>query len=113
VVGLLLFRVELIGGGDVKLLAALSLWAGADQLVSFILVTTLTGGALSVISLAYRRWGGLIAAQLAMLGFAAATARAAAIADPPTGGAPDRSTLPYGVAIAAGGLAVIVGLAKL
>ena len=113
VVGLVLFRRELIGGGDVKLLAALSLWAGAEQFVWFILVTTLTGGALSLLSLWNRRWGGLIAAQLAMLGFAAATARATVVSDPPSGGDPDRSTLPYGVAIAAGGIAIIIELAQL
>jgi prepilin peptidase CpaA len=113
VVGLALFRWELIGGGDVKLLAALSLWAGAEQFVWVILVTTLTGGALSLISLWHRRWGGLVAAQLAMLGVVAATARATVVTDPPSGGDPDRSTLPYGVAIAAGGIAVIIELAQL
>jgi Flp pilus assembly protein protease CpaA len=50
VVGLGLFARELIGGGDVKLLAALSLWAGPEQFVWFMLVTTLAGGALSLIS---------------------------------------------------------------
>ena len=114
VVGLVLFRWELIGGGDVKLLAALSLWAGPDQFVWFILVTTLAGGALSLLSLWYRRWGGLLEAHLATLGLAATTGRASGLSDAPTGGAPDRSTtLPYGVAIAAGGIAIIVELAKL
>ena len=33
VVGLVLFARELIGGGDVKLIAALSLWAGLEHFV--------------------------------------------------------------------------------
>ena len=42
--GLVLFARELIGGGDVKLITAFSLWAGIDHFTLFALVTTLTGG---------------------------------------------------------------------
>jgi prepilin peptidase CpaA len=109
-VGLGLFARALIGGGDVKLLAALSLWAGPEQFVWFFLVTTLAGGVLSLISLWYRRWGFLVEARLATRGLATPSA----VPDAPTGGAPDRAnTLPYGVAIAAGGIAIILELAKL
>lgn len=112
VVGLGLFARELIGGGDVKLLAALTLWAGADQFVWFILVTTLAGGALALITLWYRRWGPVIEAHLGMLR-AAATGRAHAFSETPPGAAERAETLPYGVAIAAGGIAIIIELAKL
>jgi prepilin peptidase CpaA len=113
-VGLGLFARELIGGGDVKLLAALSLWAGPEHFVSFMLVTTLAGGVLSLVSLWYRRWGILVEAHLAMLGLLPATRRAAVAPDGSTASVPDRSnTLPYGVAIAAGGIAIILELAKL
>ena len=115
VVGLGLFARELIGGGDVKLLAALSLWAGPEHFVSFMLVTALAGGALSLFSLWYRRWGVLVEAHLAALGLAPATgAGCRSCPTRSTGGVPDRSnTLPYGVAIAAGGIAIILELAKL
>jgi prepilin peptidase CpaA len=114
VIGLGLFARELIGGGDVKLLAALSLWAGPEQFVWFLLVTTLAGGALSLVSLSYRRWGGLIAARLATLGLAIASGRAPVSAEATAGGSAGKSTtLPYGVAIAAGGIAIIVEFAKL
>jgi prepilin peptidase CpaA len=115
VVGLGLFARELIGGGDVKLLAALSLWAGPEQFVWFMLVTTLAGGALSLISLWYRRWGGLVVAYLATRGLVPASGRASVLPHAPAGGdTHDRSTtLPYGVAIAAGGIPVILELAKL
>ena len=114
VIGLCLFARELIGGGDVKLIAALSLWAGPDQFVWFMLVTTLAGGALSLLTLWYRRWGGLIEAHLAALGFATTRGRAPVSPEAPAGGSAARSTtLPHGVAIAAGGIAIVIEFAKL
>ena len=78
------------------------------------LVTTLTGGALSLISLWCRRWGGLIECHLATLGLATAVSRVPALPDAPSEKVAARSTtLPYGVAIAAGGIAIIIELAKL
>jgi prepilin peptidase CpaA len=114
VIGLGLFARELIGGGDVKLIAALSLWAGPEQFVSFMLVTSLAGGALSLFSLWYQRWGVLVEAHLAALGLFPASGRASGLPDGSTGRVSDRSnTLPYGVAIAAGGIAIIIELVKL
>jgi prepilin peptidase CpaA len=114
VVGLGLFARGLIGGGDVKLLAALSLWAGPEQFVWFILVTTLAGGVLSLISLWSRRWGFMVEAHLAARGLVPASGRPAALPDGSAGEVTDRgTTLPYAVAIAAGGIAIILELAKL
>jgi prepilin peptidase CpaA len=45
--GLLFFR-GIWGGGDVKLLAAASLWMGWQQLPQFLLLTALAGGALAL-----------------------------------------------------------------
>ena len=114
-VGLALFTRELIGGGDVKLIAVLSLWAGPEHFLLFILITTLTGGALSLITLWLRRWGGLIGAHLATLGVATIGGPGTALPEEPQSTqSPDRTaTLPYGVAIAAGGIAVVVQLLKL
>jgi prepilin peptidase CpaA len=120
-VGLALFARELVGGGDVKLIAALSLWAGLDRFMLFALVTTLTGGILGLASLWYGRWSPLIHAYLAGLvpgrgGRArppvAAVAAPATV--PPTPAAPPAEpTLPYGIAVAAGGLAIVLELMKL
>ena len=44
IVGALLFSRGLIGGGDVKLLAAATLWAGPAATVSLLVVTSLLGG---------------------------------------------------------------------
>ena len=122
VVGVVLFARGLLGGGDVKLIAAITLWAGLDHFAMFALVTTLTGGVLGLGSLWLQRWSPLLQAHLAGIGLIAASARSeaaapAASAEPaarPALGlsAPAAPTLPYGVAIAAGGVAVVIELMK-
>ena len=74
----------LLGGGDVKLLAAGALWLGAAALGPFLLATVLAGGVLAVAFLL----AGLLRRRAA--GAAAAS-------------------LPYGIAIAAGGILVSAG----
>ncbi len=49
VVGIVIFAMGWLGGGDVKLLAALALWAGPDHLTLLLLMTCLAGGALAAI----------------------------------------------------------------
>lgn len=120
--GLILFGRQLIGGGDVKLIAAMTLWAGLDHLALFALVTCFAGGGLALASLWYQRWHGVIGAHMAALGWnfvPAAPARhepAAPVGNDAIASSPiDQPplTLPYGVAIAAGGLVVIAQLIKL
>lgn len=50
-VGVLLFDRGVLGGGDVKLMTASALWAGFDQLAPMIFVTGLAGGALALVHL--------------------------------------------------------------
>ncbi len=50
-VGAVPFSRGLIGGGDVKLLAAATLWAGADALPPLLLLTALIGGVLALLLL--------------------------------------------------------------
>jgi len=80
------FAVGAFGGGDVKLLAAASLFAGPALISDFLMVTALAGGALGVAILAGAPIGPDVPA-------ADATVRARL-----------RGGLPYGPAIAAGGL---------
>ncbi|MGO8918103.1 MAG: prepilin peptidase [Stellaceae bacterium] len=47
-VGVLLFDRGLLGGGDVKLMAAIALWTGFDELPLMLVVTGLAGGALAL-----------------------------------------------------------------
>ena len=49
VVGIVIFSFGWLGGGDVKLLAALALWAGPDYLVLLLLMTCFAGGLLAII----------------------------------------------------------------
>ena len=55
-VGALCFQFGLFGGGDVKLLAVLSFWSGPEHLMGFLVYTALAGGALSVIYLVKLWW---------------------------------------------------------
>jgi prepilin peptidase CpaA len=80
------FAIGALGGGDVKLLAAASLFAGPTLFGDFLMVTALVGGALGLAIMAGAPIGPAV----------------------PAAGAPLRarlrSGLPYGPAIAAGGL---------
>jgi prepilin peptidase CpaA len=121
--GLVLFARQVVGGGDVKLIAATTLWAGLDHLALFALVTSLAGGGLALGSLWYQRWHGVIDAHMAALGWnfapAGRTHHAESASSEGSDGIASTSidrpplTLPYGVAIAAGGFVVVVQLIKL
>ena len=91
-VGGLVFATGSMGGGDVKLLTAVTLFAGPDLLADFLMVTALTGGAMALASLAGARIGP------SAPGFDGAL------------GTRMREGLPYGPAIAAGGLWVAASL---
>ena len=84
-IGFVLFTRNLMGGGDVKLLTACAVWTGFAQLPAFVLAVALAGGLLALIALS-ARW---------VL---------------PKDRRPDwrllRGDLPYGAAIALGGLAI-------
>ena len=90
--GALLFAVRVIGGGDVKLAAALALWVGYDALPGFVVTFALIGGALTITLLIART----------ILGFAAIIPQVAGFGMPRlfmTG-----QPVPYGVAISGGAL---------
>jgi prepilin peptidase CpaA len=93
-VGAAAFAMGALGGGDVKLLAAVSLFAGSARLLDFLAITALVGGVL-----------GIAVVSGAPIGQPAGT-------EGTTLRARLRGGLPYGPAIAAGGLwvAASVGL---
>jgi prepilin peptidase CpaA len=81
-----------MGGGDAKLIAATCLWLGPEGCLAFMIYTALAGGALTLILLAARKFGAVYAPVLpAPLGRHLEPA----------------GDIPYGVAIAAGGLLAI------
>ena len=73
------FYAGMMGGGDVKLAAAVSLWFSPSSIVKFLVLTSLAGGVLTLGILAWHR----------------AKRREG------------RPEIPYGVAIAFGGLAIL------
>lgn len=95
-VGFVLFVLGGIGGGDVKLLAATSLWLGPQAILAFLLAVGLAGGALGLAVLIARKLAGLPV-------LAACQRRLPKLLQ---GGQP----VPYGVAIAAGALFVAARL---
>ena len=62
----LVWRLGLLGGGDVKLIGTLGLWAGGELLAPFLVLTALLGGGLAVASITARRAGLLLPARVAV-----------------------------------------------
>jgi prepilin peptidase CpaA len=85
-VGFFAFSRGLIGGGDVKLLAAVALWAGPQQVFPVLLLTLVSGGILALIFLIHA----LVQARTRVSG---GTASMASVLSAP---------VPYGIAIAIG-----------
>jgi prepilin peptidase CpaA len=87
-----LFALNIMGGGDAKLLTAAALWFGYDQsLLIFLLAVAYAGGAVTLLVLVIRA--------------KAPTVMALGIPVPPS--LATMSKIPYGVAIAIGGLFTI------
>ncbi len=91
VVGLLLFIPGWIGGGDAKLAAALALWLGFDPLLTWFVLFALFGGALTLATLYYRSTP--LPRRLTRVDWLARLHH-------------PKSGVPYGVALAAGTLAL-------
>lgn len=92
VAGFTLFAFGYIGGGDAKLFAAVAAWFGLHDLPEYLVFASLFGGALTLALLGLRQWP--LPAGLA------GRAWITNLHDPKAG-------IPYGVALAAGGLAVL------
>jgi prepilin peptidase CpaA len=93
-IGALLFAARLVGGGDVKFLSAVVLWAGPEHVIDLLMVMALAGGLIALFMIIAR--GDLAALGLRV--FALATGQKS----PDSGGA----KVPYGAAISVGGLYV-------
>ncbi len=87
-VGTLLFSKGMLGGGDVKLLAAVVLWADAATALKLIAAIFICGGLLAIVMLGLR-----------MVAPASGAKRSKALTA--------KSGIPYGVAIAAGSILII------
>lgn len=88
-----LFSLEFMGGGDVKLLAATALWAGPDHMLVYLVGVTVAGGVLALVVLHHR---------------IKAVGELWHASDGKEG--KDANSVPYGVAIAVGGFVVATRL---
>ena len=90
VIGFALFASRYVGGGDVKLLVATSLWAGSAYGLAFVMLTTFIGGVLAMMTAThirfFRPWP------------------AAALAPDEASALKLRTSVPYGIAIALSGV---------
>ena len=94
--GALLFSRGWMGGGDVKLIAALALWAGPVHFPAFLVMTSIAGGALVLVI--------LLASRNAALNWVVGSIRGALHLPVTPRTASGKSTVPYGIAIAIAGL---------
>lgn len=85
--GWILFAFGLLGGGDAKLFAAISLWMGWGELVNYLIMFSLCGGLLALSLLFFRR--------LPLANFLKRHAWIVTLHDRAQG-------VPYGIALAAG-----------
>lgn len=92
VLGLTLFALGYIGGGDAKLFIVSLLWLGLHDLVAYTLITAILGGVLTLAILALRR--------LPLPGMLLRRSWILQLHDPKAG-------IPYGVALAGGLFAVL------
>jgi prepilin peptidase CpaA len=92
IVGFALFSLGYIGGGDAKLFAAAASWFGLHDLLQYTMVASVFGGALTL---------GLLAMRASPLpAFLATRSWIVRLHEP-------REGIPYGVALAAGALAIL------
>jgi len=97
-VGVALFAARFLGGGDVKLIAATALWAGPAHVLEFLVITGLAGGVLALTMLGLRYAAHLLPLELVGIRMTTNT--------------PARGMrVPYGVAVAGGGIFVAYRLA--
>ena len=91
-IGVALFAFGLIGGGDAKLFAAIVLWLGFRDLLDYVLITSVFGGALTIMLIGLQNLP--VPAVFFEHGWLAR------LRDP-------RSGIPYGVALAAGAFVIL------
>lgn len=93
------FALGMMGGGDVKLIPAVALWAGPEQILPFLFITSLIGGLIATIIIVKNRikaskyCKSSVNINLSMANM-------------------EKTAVPYGVGIATGGLYVAWNLIK-
>jgi prepilin peptidase CpaA len=97
-----LFRCGVIGGGDAKLIPATALVIGYGELLDFLFLMSLCGGALAAVTIAADRLKSRLK-RLQGPAFFCSTAEINHLGVPPKA-----STVPYGFAVAAAGMMTLI-----
>ncbi len=97
-VGFGLFAFNILGGGDAKLIAAIMLWAGTEYGLAFIVLTALFGGIQSIVFWLTHRIRAAGSLRMALV--------------PNLDEDFLKTSIPYGLAIAGGGLFVMLSRLK-
>lgn len=101
IAGFGLFAIQLVGGGDAKLAAAVALWAGSDNIVAFLILAALAGGVLASGVLLWRAVFPAAEGEPTHEDMATRLKRGL------------KTPVPFGVAIAAAGLYIAIRVAGL
>jgi len=96
VIALVLFMFGFIGGGDAKMMTVMALWAGPDLIIDFIFIMSIAGAVIAIVMLTSARH----ALALACESVGQWRLRQVLLGD----------VLPYGIAVAAGGIFVGIRL---
>ncbi|USG62941.1 prepilin peptidase [Sneathiella marina] len=99
VIGFIFFSLRLFGAGDIKMIAALSLWAGPSLVTNFLFVTVIAGGLLVLLIIS--REG--LRQAFEGTGFARGIRFAFQ----------SKTQVPYGVAVAFGGMSILMSYEKI
>ena len=94
IIGMFLFARGWVGGGDAKLFAVICLWLGWESMLEYVVLASLTGGALTFALLALRR--------TPLPSFLVKLPWLVRLADP-------KSAVPYGLALVAAALFIFPG----
>lgn len=91
-IGIVLFALNLFGGGDAKMMGACALWVGWNNLLLFVLAVLLAGGVLSLMVVLLRKGLGIWPGWLVRSAEGLFT---------------ESKAIPYGIAIAIGAIIVL------
>lgn len=98
-----LFALNLIGGGDVKLIPAVTLWAGPNLTLKFLLITTICGGIVSIGMLAIKYFKKTLFQPKSSENVNYFVPESSELEN-------EGNNIPYGIAISIGGLAIAYDL---
>lgn len=90
-ISFILFSLKLMGGGDSKMITAIALWLGMSGIMPFMVIMALTGGILASISLVLKKNKKLIPKKAGQKSWFGQLRE-------------NKSVVPYGIAIAIGGI---------